>query len=75
MKYLVNVERSNNSITKQPDIVNNIDSILTLVTEKINAVTERKLNEKKLNIIIFMFLKVVTVQQFIQLKMLKKTST
>ena len=35
MKYLVNVERSNNSITKQPDIVNNIDS--KLVTEKINA--------------------------------------
>ena len=42
MKYSVNAERSNNSITKQPDI----DSKLALVTEKINAETERKLNKK-----------------------------
>ena len=41
-------ERSNNSITNQIDFISNNVSKLTLVTEKINAETERKLREKKL---------------------------
>ena len=46
IKKSVNAERSNNSITKQSDIVSNIDSKLTLVTEKINAESEKKLKKK-----------------------------
>ena len=53
MKCSVDPERSNNSITIQPNIVNNINSKLTLVTEKINAESERKLIKKALNVIIF----------------------
>ena len=39
-------ERSNNSFTNQPDFISKNVSKLTLVTEKINAETERKLREK-----------------------------
>ena len=46
IKKSVNAETSNNSITKQSDIVSNIDSKLTLVTEKINAESEKKLKKK-----------------------------
>ena len=45
--YSIYAENSNNSITKQPDFISNIDSKLSLVTEKINAETERKLKRKK----------------------------
>ena len=48
MKYSVDAEWSNNSITKQSDIVSNIDSKLKLVTEKINAENERILKQEKL---------------------------
>ena len=41
-------EISNKLITKHPDFISNIDGKLALVTEKINAETERKLKEKKL---------------------------
>ena len=41
-KYSVNAERSKNSIIKQPNIFSNIDIKLTLVTEKINAGSEKK---------------------------------
>ena len=47
-KNSIYAERYNNSIAKQPDFISNIDSKLSLVTEKINAETERKLKEKKI---------------------------
>ena len=53
-RFSLYAESSNNSVTKQPDFISNIDSKLSLVTEKINAETERKLKERKaLNVIIF----------------------
>ena len=47
-------EKSNNSFTNHPDFISKIESKLSLVTEKINAQTERNLKGiKVLNVIIF----------------------
>ena len=51
-RFSLYAESSN--ITKQPDYISNIDSKLSLVTEKINAETERKLKDRKaLNVVVF----------------------
>ena len=53
-RFSLYAESSNNSVTKEPDLITNIDSKLSLVTEKINAETERKLKDRKaLNVVVF----------------------